>query len=202
MEKPKIQFSDAEMELLCNKDIILTKNKALEKVKQLLGNLQDECQTYILKRSILAQHEIFSFHPKISKGENYLGLPYLILDYPRCFQQQNIFAVRTMLWWGNFYSTTLHIAGRFKSEFANKIENASTFLSNGDYFIGINPNPWVHHFEESNYARINTLNKEEFLRVCNTHEHIKLAVNTSINSNKIEEKLANSWKDIITLCFD
>jgi hypothetical protein len=202
MEETKIQFSNAEIELLCNKDIILTKNKALQKVKQLLGNLQDECQTYILKRPILAQHEIFSFHPKISKGENYLGLPYLILDYPRSFQQQNIFAIRTMFWWGNFYSTTLHIAGRFKSEFTHRIENAFTPLSNGDYYIGVNPDPWAHHFEESNYARINTLNKEEFLHVCNTHEHIKLAVNTSINSKKIEEKLANSWKDIITLCFD
>ena len=68
MEETKIQFSRAEMELLFNKDVILTKNKALEKVKRLLGNLQDEYQTYILKKPILAQHEIFSFYPKISKG--------------------------------------------------------------------------------------------------------------------------------------
>ena len=94
MEETKIQFSPAEMELLCNKDIILTKNKVLGKIKRMFETLQEQCQTYILKQPALAQHEAFSFHPKISKGENYLGLPYLILDYPRCFQQQNNFSCK------------------------------------------------------------------------------------------------------------
>jgi hypothetical protein len=202
MEEPKIQFSNAEMELLCNKDIILTKNKALEKVKQLLENLQDEYQAYVLNNPMLAKNEIFSVHPKISRGENYLGLPYLILDYPRCFQRQDIFTVRTMFWWGNFYSTTLHVTGKYKTGFIDRIKSAFYFLSNAGYYIGINTDPWIHHFEENNYARISMLNEKEFLQACSTHEHLKLTISTSINSNEIEEKLANSWKDIITLCFD
>ena len=202
MEETKIQFSPAEIELLCNKDVILTKNKVLGKIKRVLENLQDQCQTYILKKPALAQHEVFSFYPKISKGENYLGLPYLILDYPRCFQQQNILAVRTMFWWGNFYSTTLHMAGRFKTEFIHKTENGLAQLSNTDYYIGINPDPWVHHFEANNYVRISTLKEEEFQRVCKVQQHIKIAVSNSINTNEIEEKLANNWKNMVTLCFD
>jgi hypothetical protein len=202
MEETKIQFSPAEMELLCNKDLILTKNKVLGKIKRVLETLQDQCQTYILEKPTLAQHEAFSFHPKISKGENYLGLPYLILDYPRCFHQQNILAVRTMFWWGNFYSTTLQIAGRFKTEFIHKIENSFAQLSNADYYIGINPDPWVHHFEANNYARISRLKEEEFQRLCKVQQHIKIAVSNSINTNEIEEKLANNWKNMITLCFD
>ena len=49
--------------------------------------------------------------PKIAKGENYLQLPYVLLDYPRCFDKENIFAIRTMFWWGNFFSITLHLSG-------------------------------------------------------------------------------------------
>lgn len=202
MEETKIQFSPAEMELLCNKHIILTKNKALEKVKQLLITLQHKYENYSNEKPASAQHEIFSVHPKISKGENYLGLPYLILDYPRCFQQQNIFAIRTMFWWGNFYSTTLHMAGRFKTEFVVRIKNAFTNLSNAGYFISTNPDPWVHHFEKDNYIKINTLSEEEFSQICDAHEHLKIAISTPINGDGIEKELANSWKDMVTLCFN
>jgi hypothetical protein len=202
MEETKIQFSPSEMELLCNKDVILTKNKALEKIRRLLENLQNGCQTYILNNSLLAKHEIFSIHPKISKGENYLGLPYLVLDYPRCFQQQHIFTVRTMFWWGNFYSTTLHISGRFKTAFIDRIKNSHHFLSNAGYYIGINPHPWVHHFEEGNYTRVSTLREKEFIQACEEQEHLKLAINISINSKDVKEKLSVNWMEMLTLCFD
>ena len=201
MEETKIQFSPLEIELLCNQEIILTKNKAIEKIKRLLETLQASFQFYIEKRSLLAQNEIFSIHPKISRGENYLGLPYLILDYPRCFQQQDIFAIRTMFWWGNFYSTTLHLSGKFRAQFINKIEDAFNFLSHADYYIGINPDPWMHHFEEDNYLKLSTLNKKQFVQMCSNNQHLKIAINTAIDNNGLEEKLANRWQELAKICF-
>ena len=201
MEETKIQFSPLEIELLCNQEIILTKNKVIEKVKRLLENVQNNFQSYIEQKPSLAQSEFFSMHPKISKGENYLGLPYLILDYPRCFQQQDIFAIRTMFWWGNFYSTTLHLAGKFRAQFVNKIEDSFNFLSNADYYIGINTDPWMHHFEEDNYQKLSTLTKEQFVQMCSNNQHLKIAINTAINSNGLQERLINSWQELVKICF-
>jgi hypothetical protein len=201
MEETKIQLSEREMNLLCDKEIILTKNKAIEKIKRLLENLQNRFQSYVDANPKLAQNEIFNTHPKISKGENYLGLPYLILDYPRCFQHQNIFTIRTMFWWGNFYSTTLHLAGKFKIEFTNKIENGFAFLSTTNYHIGINPNPWVHHFEKDNYQKINELKREDFIQISKEHQHLKLAVCISINSGELEDKLTSQWIELLRICF-
>lgn len=202
MRETKIQFSQAEMELLCNREIILTKNKALGKIKELLENLQHNVQSYIERNRSLAQHDIFTNHPKISKGENYLGLPYLILDYPRCFQNQDIFTIRTMFWWGNFYSSTLHLAGKFKTEFMHKIQYAFVFLSNADYYISVNQDSWAHHFEEDNYKKLNALSVQEFIHACNQHQHLKLANNIPVNSNGLEEKLLNNWKELVKICFD
>ena len=42
MKGTKIQFSAAEMELICDAEIILTKNKVVEKVKLLLEELQNQ----------------------------------------------------------------------------------------------------------------------------------------------------------------
>jgi hypothetical protein len=58
--------------------------------------------------------DIQCLNGKISRGENYQLLPYIILDYPSYFSRNNIFAVRTMFWWGNFFSITLHLSGDHK----------------------------------------------------------------------------------------
>lgn len=95
MKEAKIQFSPAEMELMCSAEVILTKNKALQKVKELMEEVQEE----MLEYSSNFHFDVFQVSPKISKGENYLGLPYLVLDYPRNFASDNTFAIRTMFWW-------------------------------------------------------------------------------------------------------
>ena len=89
--------------------------------------------------------------PKISKGENYKGLPYLVLDYPRYFGKDDHFAIRSMFWWGNFFSITLHLSGIYKKMYENKIEASFTLLKEESFFIGISDDQWEHHFETSNY---------------------------------------------------
>ena len=54
--------------------------------------------------------------PKISKGENYKDLPYVMLDYPRCFQKEKTIAIRTFFWWGNFFSINLQLSGEYKEQ--------------------------------------------------------------------------------------
>src|SRR5712671_4795594 len=114
MNSAKIRLSQAEMELVNNADLILTKNAILKKAYRLLGNLQVEQQKYIMLHPSGLPAKVSASTFKISKGENYKELPYLVLDYPRLFEQENIFAVRTMFWWGNFFSITLHLSGRHK----------------------------------------------------------------------------------------
>ena len=108
MDTPKIRLSKEEEALINRTDWILTKNHILQKVKQLFSNLQSR-QHLILQGMLSLQPEIVNSSPKISKGENYKGLPWLVLDYPRLFEKESFFAIRTLFWWGNFFSTTLHL---------------------------------------------------------------------------------------------
>ena len=45
-----------------------------------------------------------------------------MLDYPALFKKDEIFALRTMFWWGNFMSITLLLSGGYKETFATVIE--------------------------------------------------------------------------------
>jgi hypothetical protein len=90
MNPAKIRLSQTEMELVTNADLILTKNLILKKVKWLLENLLVKQQEYVALHAAGLPVKVSGSSPKISKGENYKGLPYLILDYPRLFEQENL----------------------------------------------------------------------------------------------------------------
>jgi hypothetical protein len=200
MEEAKIQFSPTEMELMCNSDILLTKNKVIMKIKKLLESLQEEMLSYAKNHPRSLNNDIFSIYPKISRGENYLGLPYLILDYPRCFQQDNIFTIRTMFWWGNFFSTTLHLSGSYKLLYAAEIEASYNLLEN--HSIGINAEPWLHHFEKDNYKEIALLDKKAFKLEMEKYPHLKIAKKILLNDIEATKKLFENWKQLIKICFD
>ena len=99
---PKIMLSDDELQLVNNTGWILTKRSVMEKVDQVLGSIAENQKLIIEKEKNRLPQEVIKSEPKISRGENYLQLPYMLLDYPRFFDTENIFAVRTMFWWGNF----------------------------------------------------------------------------------------------------
>jgi hypothetical protein len=111
----KLSLSADELELVCNKDWILTKKMVVDKVYLLLGGLSQQMQDYIESNQLLLPAVVTQSSPKISKGENYLGLPYVMLDYPRYFKSNDTLAIRTFFWWGNFFSISLHLSGAMKS---------------------------------------------------------------------------------------
>lgn len=193
MNEAKIQFSVSEMELMNNADIILTKNKVIHKIKSLFEDLQDQ----MIMEPKIDENEssLFKVPGKISRGENYNGLPYLILDFPRKFNGKNIFTIRTMFWWGNFFSSTLHLSGLEKTTHLPKIEMGYEVLRDANYFIGVSEDQWLHHFYPDNYISIKSLSKNEFLAACRTNEHIKIAAKWPLDSGHLAANdLLASWK--------
>ncbi|MEI9808974.1 MAG: hypothetical protein WDO16_14545 [Bacteroidota bacterium] len=97
--------------------------------------MQSDQQQFLQPYITVLPPEVIKISPKISKGENYKGLPYLVLDYPRYFEKDNHFAVRSMFWWGNFFSSTLHLSGIYKKKYTSAIEASFTQLQENDFFI-------------------------------------------------------------------
>jgi hypothetical protein len=170
-----LRLSAKEMQLINNVGILLTKNAILKKVFLLLETVQENQVQYVEKKGKHFPAEIRNYLPKISKGENYKGLPYLVLDYPPVFEKKNILAIRTLFWWGHFFSTTLHISGRFKLSFEKNIHSAFTQLQKKGFAVCINNHEWEHHFEEDNYTRLAKCSKAEFSNLIRDKMFLKLA---------------------------
>jgi hypothetical protein len=82
-EKAKVSLSAFELQLVTDETFILTKNRIIQKVYELFGQCSENYKT-VLKQYTLPEIALQS-PAKIAKGENYEGLPYVMLDFPRCF---------------------------------------------------------------------------------------------------------------------
>lgn len=143
MEVSKIQLSANESELILNKDWILTKHRITDKVYQVLGAVAAEMQTASQRYGKITGTTIWQNAPKISKGEQYEQLPYMVLDYPRVFSRQDVFAIRNFFWWGNYFSTTLHLKGSYAATYAaaiaaNKTISDKLFIATGNNEFNFN----------------------------------------------------------------
>jgi hypothetical protein len=172
---PNLQLSTFEEELMNNKEWILTKNIIIKKAQQLLAIVHENMVAYTEADRRRIPAEVLSVSGKVSKGENYLGLPWLMLDYPRYFDKENVFAIRTMFWWGNFFSITLHLSGKYKNSHSQFITNHFNELVENEFYSCIREDPWHHHFEKDNFRAVRNFSAGEFSDHLQHSAFIKLA---------------------------
>ncbi len=201
MMDAKVQLSDREIKLFGDATFILTKNHILGQTKALLERVQEGMQQIAEEQWSGAGPFIVA--PKISRGENYLGLPYLVLDYPRLFGTTDVFAIRSFFWWGHFFSSTLHLSGKYAEQFRPKLWAAMPQLAPLDYFIGAGADPWAHHFEEGNYLPIKELEENKLLTICQRQGPIKIAAKWPLSEWPFAANhLLKSWELLLRICLD
>lgn len=193
-------LSPDELLLAQNSDWILTKRNIVDTAVQLFGGLCENMRDIIAaEKAGLPQAAVLS-EPKISRGENYRQLPYVILDYPRNFIDGNIFAVRTMFWWGNFFSVTLHLAGDHKRLFHEHIDKKIMLLKKEAYYICVNEDQWQHHFEEDNYIPVSSKTDEAVIGILKQQAFIKIARRFPLSQwNELPLILERSFSEMIQL---
>lgn len=195
----KIQLSPQETELVANTEWILVKHSIIKKVYAMFGDINELIKTEAKAFNDLFPGNIKNQNGKISKGENYQQLPYVILDYPAFFEKENIFAIRTMFWWGNFFSVTLHLSGIFKEQLDNKNPTIFSFLQKNNFFICVNKNEWEHHFEEDNYKHASAISLQQFEKI-NQKDFFKISKKIALSQwNETNDFVINSFREIMQL---
>lgn len=166
------QLDPEEQQIVTDADWILRKNGVIQKAYHLFGALHEA----------LAAHPVISRFPgegaqpaKISRGEQYQGLPYVVLDYPRLFSKDNIFACRTFFWWGRFFSTTLHLAGESLEPYRAVLLKQQERLARDGWSVCMQDDPWQHHFGPVNYQPVASISAEQWEGLVQNKSFVKLA---------------------------
>jgi len=171
MVATNVELSKTELELVTSSEVILTKNRIIEKVYALFGSLSEEYRKILAEYSHDLPAELFEKAPKIYRGENYMALPYVMLDYPRIFGKEEVFAIRSFFWWGNHFSITLQLSGNYMTTYSENIIRQLNERKQDTWFIGSNESAWEHHFQEDNYLPL----KDIMLPVLKHKSFIKIA---------------------------
>lgn len=194
----KIHLSKYETEVITDTGWILTKQAIIEKVYSFFGEMHEVYKHISTNDKNFCDRFIRIKNGKISKGENYLGLPYAILDYPAVFERDNIFAIRTMFWWGNFFSITLHVSGQDKLQSLN-FSNLLSHVKEKDFFICVNEDEWQHNFDATNYVTINELDKKQIAQVC-AKNFVKISKRIELTKwHETPEFLEKSYRELLEL---
>ncbi|MBV8254157.1 MAG: hypothetical protein JO154_16270 [Chitinophaga sp.] len=169
------ELTAAEAEVAMSADLLLLKNRVMGKVVDMMGAIHrglEETQA----------HHAFAFEPawlqqsaKISKGEQYRQLPWVMLDFPRYFSGKDVFAFRTMFWWGHYFSSTLHLAGKVKERFLDTIADNQSVLAANGFQVYLGDDPWEHDFEGGNYKPIGNISLADWRLVTDRHDFLKIA---------------------------
>jgi len=164
-----IHFSTDDLSLLSNADILRRKKQIQDKLYYLLDFVRQDITSSIKSNSISLEGKYFN-EPKISRGENYSELPYLVLDYPSKFEEDNIFACRTMFLWGCFFSSTIHLQGQYLDRNRQQIKTIAQKLIGTPVYISCGESPWKYSYEPDNYlplteTSIDQINRNSFIKI-------------------------------------
>lgn len=147
------QLTAQELMLVQNAEWLLTKQQITGKVYELLGTLSTRYSNLLLQYPP-ADAAILQPTPKIARGEYYRQLPYVILDQPRFFKQEDAFAIRSLFWWGQHFSIHLHLSGRYKAQYMPLLLRHLQQGRLQQWHTVLAEDPWQHYFGPGNYQPV------------------------------------------------
>ncbi|MBO9636227.1 MAG: hypothetical protein J7578_24205 [Chitinophagaceae bacterium] len=176
MNPTKIQLSEDELAFVQNGQLLLTKNAIIDKAVEVMGGMHGQIKKLMEELGPPLPAEVLGSSGKISKGEKYEGLPWVMLDYPRVFGKGAVFAIRTMFWWGHFFSITLHVSGPYKAMFKEVLMRNRMLLQECNFFICVSEEEWRHDFASTNYVSLDRLSDQAVENIFSVNDFCKLSV--------------------------
>ena len=106
---------------------------------------------------------------KVTRGENYLDMPYVVLDTPQLSAQHMEHHLRMMLWWGHYVSLQYFV--RVDEHTLSKM----TLLKNLPYQVLTTDNLFNNNLEDADFTaieKISTINFEpnQLTKICHRVE--------------------------------
>ena len=158
MEIPS-QPNGLAWQLLTDETVYQARKDAQASVLDLLGLCADKLKKNAAEMSWIPSEGRDSL-PKISRGDNYKGSPWIVLDYPRIFEKDAVFAFRTMAWFGHAVHCTFHMSGRFLNDYRDNIMQNLHLLHESNIMICSHQDAWLHHISSDAFVAINQLSPD------------------------------------------
>ncbi|MFM2049071.1 MAG: hypothetical protein RI955_1619 [Bacteroidota bacterium] len=184
-----ISLSDQQKSIWLNTDFFLHKKEITSKIYASGSTIIESIKTTSFCVNTALQFQ----NPKISKGENYNNLPWVMVDFPCIFSIENIFAFRMFFLWGTEINFFFLLKGIFLNQCLPYILQNIYKEDFKDVLICKNENLWQHHVDEK-YRSIQSFNIEQLKLKIEQQGFLKLAIHKNANSiETVEQQALEAW---------
>jgi hypothetical protein len=195
----KLMLSDDELLFLNQTKSFVLKAAITTKIYEFLGDIKKQFSHINEQSGYIFPEGTDIITGKISKGENYNGCPYFILDFPKLFSKENIFSFRVMLWWGNYWSVHLHLSGKSYEQYRDNIQNNMGKLNNEGFFLSNSDEEWNYEINETNYLPVSEKNISIINEKIAAQSSIRISSKTAIQSNLPESWILTQYSALINI---
>lgn len=180
-----------ELIFLSDKTPYVLKNSVEEKINTLLYDAQQTILKAWEKEGDWFIPETASKVPgKVNKGNNHLGFPYQVFDFPSILQHHHLFAFRILIWYGNHFSFNLLLKGKYVSFFQPKVHQ----LGDHPNFLSLSESIWDSDNSAEKRLALNSSTVQTAIDYFEKNQSIRLF--REFNMNQIIE-----LNRLITDCF-
>lgn len=176
-------FTPEEVGVITDIQFFELKERVTQKILDALNHAQQGILASSVHEAFAYPHRMDAAIGKVSKGEQYKGYPYMVLDFPRLFAQSGVFAFRTMVWWGHAAYFTLHLSGKYLALHREAIvRNWSSLKGQGVYIYQDTQDVWHHEVESPFYESVDAVEASHLERWCEEFDYLKLACRLELSA--------------------
>lgn len=176
-QNTKIIPTNAELDVACNTNFFDVKRELTTKLVTTLERygekLLEEIITPVFKKQGIQRTGI-----KVSKGENFKGYPYIVLDCPRLYSTDTEVICRTIFRWGHGWSLHFTIQGKTFERVSYSLPDFSASFRN-DWLLYTGENIWEQDIDSEFFVPMSAISETSFSDILNPQQFFKMA--TSIN---------------------
>ncbi len=194
----QLHFNDAEISLLYDAALFERKRIVNQKIFSHFENIRLSLKDTSLHKQFPFPAGVDVIGGKISQGENYLGCPWVMLDFPKMFNKDAMFAFRTMFWYGHYLSASFLCSGAHAVTFLPNLIRGMHLLPPQTYF-SLHPDPWFHAIEPSGSMLITSLSPTLITAHVNEHGYFKLSRKwTGTDFNLMGKEVVMQYEKVLT----
>jgi hypothetical protein len=165
MRKSKNKLTKHELEFASSVKYPLLKAEVMRKVSQLLQQTGT-----LLQNEVTINNSTQPLEYKITKGENYQHMPYMVLDYPQIKQAEFPLVCRTMFWWGHYFTFNLIV----RTDTLQLLPTAAALGALKHTLVLVGDDLWEQDVHGEAYAKLHKLSIKQLLKRTETKTHLKL----------------------------
>lgn len=193
-------FSEKELNYLLDSDFLLTKQQIIKKLVTLFAQTEEQLKEPVISNQDIYPDNALALAGKIGKGDNYQGLPYIVLDYPRYFSGSSMFLFRTMYWWSDRFSFTLFLKGERLFHYREALVNNLEPLMSSQPWIGVNASPWEYHYQPGNFRKASEFSTHELIHHLRNHPFVKVSYTMETRSySELPLRAVHHFQQLISL---